>query len=134
MGFQMSSVDHQLLWLAPFRSQLGQNPVEHAEPAPPDEAVVDRLVRAILLRSVTPPQPVAQNKDDASKQAGHQRVARRATAENTARCDASAPPTKASNHSSQRLRLTPVNQNGENTARTLIDPEPRSDRFGSPFL
>jgi hypothetical protein len=67
MGFQMCSIDHQLLRLAAFGSQLSQNPIEYAEPAPADEAVIDRLVRTILSWHIAPSQPIAQNENDAAQ-------------------------------------------------------------------
>jgi hypothetical protein len=48
MGFQMGSIDHQLIRLAALGGQFSQDPIEDAEPAPADEAIIDRLVRTIL--------------------------------------------------------------------------------------
>jgi hypothetical protein len=59
VGFQMGGVDHQLLGIAEFSGQFGQNPVEYAEPAPADEAIVDRLVRTIFPWCVPPSKSVA---------------------------------------------------------------------------
>jgi len=38
----------------PFASQLGENAVEHPHQAPGDEAIVERLVRAVANRRVLP--------------------------------------------------------------------------------
>ncbi len=49
MGFKMGGVDHQLIRLTAFRDQLGQNPIEYAEPAPADEAIIEgRSVRNLI--------------------------------------------------------------------------------------
>ena len=52
----MRSVDHQLLGLATFGRQRREDPVEHAQAAPANEAIVDRLVWTILFRRITPAQ------------------------------------------------------------------------------
>ena len=67
MGFQMGGVDHQLLGLAPLGDQFCHNPVEHAEPAPAGEAIVDRLVRTVFPGRVPPSQSIAQDKDYAAQ-------------------------------------------------------------------
>jgi hypothetical protein len=54
MRLQVRGVDHDPLRLAALLGQRGEDLVEHAQPAPADEAVVDRLVRAILLGRVAP--------------------------------------------------------------------------------
>jgi hypothetical protein len=46
----MRGIDHQLIGLAAFRRQRGEDLVEHAQAAPADEPIIDRLVRAIVLR------------------------------------------------------------------------------------
>jgi hypothetical protein len=48
MRFQMGGVDHPLIGLAAFCRQFGEYPVEYAEAAPADEAVVDRLVGTVF--------------------------------------------------------------------------------------
>lgn len=60
----MGGVDHQLVWSATLGRQCGEDPVEHPKPAPGNEAVVDRLVRAIVLRGVTPAQASADHEYD----------------------------------------------------------------------
>lgn len=39
VGLEMGDVEHQLLGLRPLVSQLGQDAIEHAQPAPADEPV-----------------------------------------------------------------------------------------------
>ncbi len=58
MRLQVGSIDRQLVSLAGLGSQRPEDAVEHAYAAPADEAVVDRLVRPVLRRRITPPQPV----------------------------------------------------------------------------
>ena len=60
----MGRVDHQLVGLAALGRQRGEYPVEYAEPAPPDEAIIDRLVRTIVLGRVAPAQAVPDDEDD----------------------------------------------------------------------
>ena len=62
-GLQVGGIDHQLIRPPALGRQRRKNEVEHARPAPADEAIVDRLVRAIVLRCVAPAQPVADHKD-----------------------------------------------------------------------
>jgi len=46
MSLQIGRIYHQLIGLAALRCQRRENLVEHTEPAPTDEAVVDRLGRS----------------------------------------------------------------------------------------
>src|SRR6516164_6094214 len=62
----MGGVDHDALWLWPFAGKRRENPVKHAAPAPADEAVVERLVRAIAGRRILPLQAVLDHIDDAA--------------------------------------------------------------------
>lgn len=62
----MGSVDHQLIGLAALGCQFGEDAVEHAKAAPPDEAVVDGLVRAMPSWRIAPAQPVPDHEDDAA--------------------------------------------------------------------
>ena len=64
MRLEVSGVDHQPVGLAALGRQACEDPVEHAKPAPADEPVVDRLVRAILGRGVSPAQAVPDDKYD----------------------------------------------------------------------
>ena len=58
MGLEMRGVDHQPLGLAALSGQFGENPVEHPKAAPADKAVVDRLVRTVILRRVRQRSPL----------------------------------------------------------------------------
>jgi hypothetical protein len=62
MRLQMGGVDHDPLRLAALARQFGENPVEYAQATPANEPIVDRLVRAIVARSVAPAQPVARQR------------------------------------------------------------------------
>lgn len=64
MSLQVGGVDHQCIGLAALGRQSGEDLVEHPKPAPADEAIVDRLVRAIVLGRVAPSQAVSDHKDD----------------------------------------------------------------------
>ena len=66
MRLQMCGVDHNPLRLGTLARQFGENLVEHAQPAPANEPVVDRLMRAIVSRCVPPAQPVLDHEDDAA--------------------------------------------------------------------
>jgi len=59
MRLEVGGVDHQPRRLGAFARQFGEYPVEHAKPAPADEAVVDRLVRTVGLRRIAPAQAAA---------------------------------------------------------------------------
>lgn len=67
MGFEMGRINHHLIRRPGHVGKLSEYPVEHAKPAPTDEPVVDRLVRAVIRWGVTPAQPVADHKDDATE-------------------------------------------------------------------
>lgn len=62
----MGGVDHELIGLPALGCQLAKDAVEHPQTAPADEAVVDRLVRTIGGRRITPAQPVPDHEDDAA--------------------------------------------------------------------
>ena len=64
MSLEVRGVDHELIGLAALGGELGKDPVEHAQAAPADEAVVDRLMRTIGGRRITPAQPVPDHEDD----------------------------------------------------------------------
>ena len=64
MRLQMGGVDHQPVGFARLARKFGKNLVEHAKPAPPHEPVVDRLMRPVVARCVTPAQAVADHKND----------------------------------------------------------------------
>ena len=46
----MRRIDHELVGLATLSRQAREDAIEHAHPAPADEVVVDRFVRAIPVR------------------------------------------------------------------------------------
>ena len=50
MRLQMRRADHQLIRLAALGRQCRKDLVEHPQPTPSDEAVVDRLMRATVRR------------------------------------------------------------------------------------
>jgi hypothetical protein len=64
MRFEVRRIDHQPVGLAALARQRREDPVEHAHPAPADEAVVDRLVRPVLARRIAPAQAVANDEHD----------------------------------------------------------------------
>lgn len=50
----MSGVNHQRAIKGRLVCQLGEDPAENTEPAPPDEPIVQRLVRTIFRGSILP--------------------------------------------------------------------------------
>lgn len=66
MRLEMGGVDHQLVGLTALGRQLGEDPVEHAQTAPADGPIVDRLVWAVTGRRITPAQSVPDHEDDAA--------------------------------------------------------------------
>ena len=66
MRFEVRCVDHKALGLGPFPGECREDPFEDAEAAPADEAVVERLVRPIILRRIVPLQAMLDNVDDAA--------------------------------------------------------------------
>ena len=66
MRFQVGRVDHDPARLACFACQLGEYLVEHAKTAPTHKPIVDRLVRTVGARRVSPTQAVLENKDDSA--------------------------------------------------------------------
>jgi hypothetical protein len=54
MRLEVRGIDHQPVRGVAARRQFGEDPVEHTEPAPAGEAVVDRLVRLAGRRRVAP--------------------------------------------------------------------------------
>ena len=65
MGFEVGTIDHQSV----RRARLAREPCEDAKAAPADEAVVEGLVRAGDGRRVALAQAVADNEDDAARDA-----------------------------------------------------------------
>src|ERR1700733_9187206 len=62
MSLQMRGVDHDPLRLAALVRQGCENLIEHAQAAPANEPIVDRLVRTIVARSIAPTQPILDHK------------------------------------------------------------------------
>src|SRR5690606_21269017 len=66
MCFQVGGVDHQLVRLAAFGRQRCKDLVKHTHAAPADEPVVDRLMRTVSCRHITPSKAVADYEDNAA--------------------------------------------------------------------
>src|SRR5271167_3144791 len=125
MRLQMCGVDHDPLRLAALARQRGENLVEHTQTAPANEPIVDRLVRAILSRRVTPAKPVLDHETRShSRSAGRPPARSHANAENSARSGAFAPRKAETNQSWRSLLASPMNQPIQTCARNLIGPEP----------
>ena len=60
----MGRVDHQSFGFTAFGCQFGEDLAEHAKPAPPHKPIVDRLMRAVLARSIAPALSVSDDEDD----------------------------------------------------------------------
>ena len=65
MGLEVRCINHDPIRLASAASQFGEYPVEHPEPAPTHEPIVDRLMRSIALGGIAPHQPVLDDVNDA---------------------------------------------------------------------
>lgn len=61
---QMRAVDHDPIRLRAFARERHEDAVEDSKTAPAHEPVVQRLVRAVALRSILPLQPVPEHVDD----------------------------------------------------------------------
>ena len=66
MRFEVRCVDHEALGLGPFTGECREDPVEDAEAAPTDEAVVERLVRSIILMRIFLLQAKLEDSDNAA--------------------------------------------------------------------
>ena len=64
MRLQMRGIDHDAFGWWTFAGEGGEDAIEHVEPAPPFEAIAERLVGTIARRRVLPLQPVADDVDD----------------------------------------------------------------------
>ena len=60
----MRRIDHDPVGFPGFARQLDENAVEHAQAAPTDEPVVDRLVRPVAARRIAPSQAILDDEDD----------------------------------------------------------------------
>ena len=61
--FQVRDIDHHGLLFAVFAGQPGHDPRKNAPFAPPIPAIVQRLVYAVLLGRVPPPQAIVIDED-----------------------------------------------------------------------
>ena len=62
MRLEMCRIDHQPVCAVAAGRQRDEDPVEHAKPAPTDEAIIDRLGWPVRRRRVAPPQAIADDK------------------------------------------------------------------------
>ena len=63
MSLEVGRVDHDPVGFARTACEFGEDTVEHAQTAPADEAVVDGLVRAVILGGIAPHQAVLDDVD-----------------------------------------------------------------------
>jgi hypothetical protein len=63
---EVSGVNHQAIRLTGPSRQPGEDAVEDSEAAPADEAVVERLMRAVVRGRITPTRPIADDMKDAT--------------------------------------------------------------------
>src|ERR1700729_1121304 len=122
----MRGVDHDPLRFAALARQFGENLVEHAQATPANEPIVDRLVRAIVGRSVAPTQPVLDHEHDRADDPPivHPRdpMRERKIPLNPTHLNPRQQKQISHGEASQPL---PMNQPIRTPARTLIGPEPR---------
>ena len=62
----MGGVDHQGAIKRCFVCQLSENFIEDTEPAPPDKAIAQRFVRAVLIRCILSLKSVLDDVDNAA--------------------------------------------------------------------
>ena len=65
MSLEVFCIDHHRVWWPVARRQVTENLVEHGQFRPAAKAVVERLVRPIVLRRILPLQAVLQHVHDA---------------------------------------------------------------------
>ena len=65
MRLQVGGLDHEPIGFTNFGGELGEDAVEHALAAPPDSGL-DRLVRTIRGRRITPAQPIPDHENNAA--------------------------------------------------------------------
>src|ERR1700735_111207 len=123
----MRGVDHDPLRFAALARQFGENLVEHAQAAPSNKPIVDRLVRAIVARSVAPTQPVLDHKDDRADDPPivHPRNPMRKWKIPFNPTHLNPRQQKQISHG-EASQPPPMNQPIRTRARTLIGPEPRA--------
>src|SRR6202042_2391813 len=129
----MRGVDHDPLRFAALARQFGENLVEHAQAAPSNKPIVDRLVRAIVARSVAPTQPVLDHKDDRADDPPivHPRNPMRKWKIPFNPTHLNPRQQKQISHG-EASQPPPMNQPIRTRARTLIGPEPSPDNLGDP--
>ena len=66
VSLEMGGVDHQGAIKRCFVCQLSENFIEDTEPAPPDKAIAQRFVRAVLIRCILSLKSVLDDVDDAA--------------------------------------------------------------------
>lgn len=66
VSLEMGGVDHQGAIKMCFVCQLSENFIKNTEPAPPDKAVVQRFMGAVLIRCILPLKSVLDDVDDAA--------------------------------------------------------------------
>src|ERR1700733_8588077 len=123
----MRGVDHDPLRFAALARQFGENLVEHAQATPANEPIVDRLVRAIVGRSVAPTQPVLDHEHDRADDPPivHPRDPMRERKIPLNPTHLNPRQQKQISHG-QASQPPPMNQPIRAPARTLIGPEPSS--------
>ena len=67
MCFEVGRIDGDRPVIGGFRRQTRHDPREHAHIAPPLPAVIERLVRTVLARRVSPAQAIAIDEDNAAQ-------------------------------------------------------------------
>src|SRR3984885_12646731 len=123
----MRGVDHDPLRFAALARQFGENLVEHAQATPANEPIVDRLVRAIVGRSVAPTQPVLDHEHDRADDPPivHPRDPMRERKIPLNPTHLNPRQQKQISHG-EASQPPPMNQPIRTPARTLIGPEPSS--------
>ena len=64
MRLEMGDINHQLIQRSPFTGKRREDAVENAQAAPVHEAVIQGLVRTVVLRCVAPTKAVADDVDN----------------------------------------------------------------------
>ena len=64
MRLEMGGINHQLVRRSPFTGKRREDAVEDAQAAPAHEAVIQGLVRTVVLRCVAPTNAVADDVDN----------------------------------------------------------------------
>jgi hypothetical protein len=67
LTLEVGRVDHQPFGLGPSWGQFGEDPIEHAQPAPADEATLDRFVRSVILQRIAPARIIPDDKNNTAE-------------------------------------------------------------------